>query len=97
MVDIQKQYINNKEEYDCGNPKDNTILALTTKLTHLENKLKENQPSGGGDRREGADGCGSGGNSGSNRNRNSNSSSNDLPKWHTIKMEEEITHDGQDW
>eukprot|EP00957_Ditylum_brightwellii_P163646 12459505-Ditylum_brightwellii.AAC.1 len=47
MADIRKQYVNNNEEYDCGNPKDNVILALTTKLTHLESKLKESQSGGG--------------------------------------------------
>eukprot|EP00957_Ditylum_brightwellii_P029539 2231864-Ditylum_brightwellii.AAC.1 len=95
MVDIQKQYINNKEEYNCGNPKDNTILTLTTKLTHLENKLEENQPISSGGRREGPGGHSSGDNG--DKSRNGDGDSNDLLKWHSVKTEEKITCDGQDW
>eukprot|EP00957_Ditylum_brightwellii_P109505 8351440-Ditylum_brightwellii.AAC.1 len=87
MADIRKQYANNKEEYDCRDPKDNAILALTTKLTHLESKLKESQFSGGGGRKEGA--CGHGG--------NKNGGGNDLPKWHTVKKDNEVTQGGQKW
>eukprot|EP00957_Ditylum_brightwellii_P050798 3851426-Ditylum_brightwellii.AAC.1 len=83
-------YVNNKEECNCGNPKDNSILALTTKLTHLENKLKENQPIGGGGGKESTGGCSNGG-------RNGGGGGNDLPKWRTVKAEEEITCDNQDW
>eukprot|EP00957_Ditylum_brightwellii_P118532 9039748-Ditylum_brightwellii.AAC.1 len=87
MADIQKQHVNNKEEYDDRDPKDNIILALTTKLTHLESKLKENQSSGGGSRKEGANGCGG----------TKNSGGNDLPKWCTIKTDNEVSQDGQKW
>eukprot|EP00957_Ditylum_brightwellii_P109212 8331095-Ditylum_brightwellii.AAC.1 len=58
MADIRKQNVNNKEEYDCGDQKNNAILALATKLTHLESKLKGNQSGGGGGRKEGTGGCG---------------------------------------
>eukprot|EP00957_Ditylum_brightwellii_P150538 11462977-Ditylum_brightwellii.AAC.1 len=79
MADIQKQYVNNKEEYNHGDPKDNVILALTTKLIHLESNLKENQSSAGG--------C-----SGTK-----NGGRNDLPKWRTIKTNNEVAQDGQNW
>eukprot|EP00957_Ditylum_brightwellii_P024867 1880485-Ditylum_brightwellii.AAC.1 len=94
MADIWKQCINSKEEYNCGNPKDNTILALTTKLAHLESKLMENQPNGGCGGREGASGSSRGGNG--RDGRNGSSSSNDPLKWCT-KTEGKITCNSQDW
>eukprot|EP00957_Ditylum_brightwellii_P067709 5139749-Ditylum_brightwellii.AAC.1 len=53
MADTQNRCAINKEEYNCRDPKENTILALTTKLIHLESKLKENQSGGGGGRKKG--------------------------------------------
>eukprot|EP00957_Ditylum_brightwellii_P007117 540312-Ditylum_brightwellii.AAC.1 len=99
ILSVRAHYVNNKLEFDCMDPKDAAIIALTSKLNNIENKLK--MTNGGNSNSQGN--SNSGRKQGKGKENNLSKESSDkgknkgLPEWRIKFKGITITHDGKEY